>query len=429
MELRNAENQTNVLMTSYLTFRRSAVHPPLSLSDDANVDAQKMKTAENAVFRVATVLPSWNVLFRSVVRTFSSSSTSCEATDATNENEAPTQTGIIADNNNNTNGGDDEGDDDDYDDLAIIHITARDLLTQLREFLLQVRSLESLMTKFRQRMNMKDPVTQQPRYGDKTMKRVVDLLQKFDALQLAVNAIERNENSAIMSEYYGNKSSSSSLVTLMEDWVKVEDVTRNNKIRQEEWNNLQKREIEEKKQRELQALKEQEKLREELRLKKEREELAARAEKARLQRLREEEEAKRLVRDKERNYLASIPKGVEGVKLMLERLRRACEGNKKDLDVALDALHTLFSQIASRPEDVQFRRVRRDHPKFLEDIGRHDGGKEVLIAAGFVFAEVDGVDCFFSKEPDLEHDMDAWSQWFDVIKGTISAIEEEMIKG
>jgi hypothetical protein len=428
MELRNAENQTNVLMTSYLTFRRSAVHPPLSLSDDANVDAQKMKIAENAVFRVATVLPSWNVLFRSVVRTSSSSSTSYESTDATTDNEAPTQTDMIADNNNNTNGGDDDGDDND-DLLAIIHITARDLLTQLREFLLQVQSLESLMTKFRQRMNMKDPVTQQPRYGDKTMKRVVDLLQKFDALQLAVNVIERNENSAMMSEYYDNKSSSSSLVTLMEEWVKVEDVTRNNKIRQEEWNYLQKREIEEKKQRELQALKQQEKLREELRLKKEREELAARAEKARLQRLREEEEAKRLVRDKERNYLASIPKGVEGVKLMLERLRRACEGNKKDLDVALDALHTLFSQIASRPEDVQFRRVRRDHPKFLEDIGRHDGGKEVLIAAGFVFAEVDGVDCFFSKEPDLEHDMDAWSQWFDVIKGTISAIEEEMIKG
>jgi hypothetical protein len=428
MELRNAENQTNVLMTSYLTFRRSAVHPPLSLSDDANVDAQKMKIAENAVFRVATVLPSWNVLFRSVVRTSSSSSTSYESTDATTDNEAPTQTDMIADNNTNTNGGDDDGDDND-DLLAIIHITARDLLTQLREFLLQVQSLESLMTKFRQRMNMKDPVTQQPRYGDKTMKRVVDLLQKFDALQLAVNVIERNENSAMMSEYYDNKSSSSSLVTLMEEWVKVEDVTRNNKIRQEEWNYLQKREIEEKKQRELQALKQQEKLREELRLKKEREELAARAEKARLQRLREEEEAKRLVRDKERNYLASIPKGVEGVKLMLERLRRACEGNKKDLDVALDALHTLFSQIASRPEDVQFRRVRRDHPKFLEDIGRHDGGKEVLIAAGFVFAEVDGVDCFFSKEPDLEHDMDAWSQWFDVIKGTISAIEEEMIKG
>jgi PUB domain. len=148
-----------------------------------------------------------------------------------------------------------------------------------------------------------------------------------------------------------------------------------------------------------------------------------------VQRLREEEEAKRRVRENERNWLASIPKGVEGVKMMLERLRKACEGNKKELDVALDALYTLFSQIASNPENVQFRRVRRDHPRFLEDIGRHDGGKEVLIAAGFVFAEVDGVDCFFSKEPDLEHDMDAWSQWFDVIRGTVSAIEEEMIKG
>jgi hypothetical protein len=91
---------------------------------------------------------------------------------------------------------------------------------------------------------MKDPVTQQPRYGEKTMKRVVELLQKYDALQLAIHAIQKNEDGVLMTmmmmtKEQDDKSSSSSslsLVTLLEKWVKVEDITRDNIIREEEEN-------------------------------------------------------------------------------------------------------------------------------------------------------------------------------------------------
>jgi hypothetical protein len=56
------------------------------------------------------------------------------------------------------------------------------------------------------------------------------------------------------------------------------------------------------------------------------------------------------------------------------------------------------------------------------------GGKELLIAAGFTFTEIDGVKCFFSKEPDLESNMDGWSEWFNLVKNTMNVIEEEMMK-
>ena len=64
--------------------------------------------------------------------------------------------------------------------------------------------------------------------------------------------------------------------------------------------------------------------------------------------------------------------------------------------------------ILLRTPKMEYRRVRRNHPKFQEDIGRHDGGEGVLIAAGFRFGKVDGMECLISKEPDIEKDMDGW---------------------
>jgi hypothetical protein len=64
-------------------------------------------------------------------------------------------------------------------------------------------------------------------------------------------------------------------------------------------------------------------------------------------------------------------------------MREALKNDRAVLDVALGSLYTLLEQIVRKPEDVNFRRVRRNHPKFMEDIGKHVGGREVLIAAGF----------------------------------------------
>ena len=91
---------------------------------------------------------------------------------------------------------------------------------------------------------------------------------------------------------------------------------------------------------------------------------------------------------------------------------------------ALSALLTIFTQIAQHPEEINFRKIRRDHPKFDQDIGRHQGGKEILIAAGFQLVTLDEIPCFYSKEPDLENDMDGWSLWFDNLKANLDAVKE-----
>ena len=163
-----------------------------------------------------------------------------------------------------------------------------------------------------------------------------------------------------------------------------------------------------------------------MKLKQEQEELSRRAEEARMRRIETEQRAIQEERDADRMFLLSVDVGMDGVKTQIQTLRESC--SKAEFDVAMKALQTIFAQIASRPEEIQFRRIRRDHPKFMEDIGRHKGGKELLVAAGFTFKEIDGIKCLFSAEPDLVNDMDSWSSWFDLIKSTLERLNDEVSK-
>jgi len=116
------------------------------------------------------------------------------------------------------------------------------------------------------------------------------------------------------------------------------------------------------------------------------------------------------------------------VREQLRTLLESTSGNMEAQRGAVGALHVIFSQICSHPEEANFRRVRRDHPKFNQDIGQYPGGKEFLIAAGFQLAEIDGVPSFLSKEPNLETDMDRWSEWFDLLKATLQILDDHMKK-
>ena len=90
------------------------------------------------------------------------------------------------------------------------------------------------------------------------------------------------------------------------------------------------------------------------------------------------------------------------------------------------ALHTLFAQIVAHPEEDNFRRIRRDHERFLNDIGQYASGKEeLLIAVGFELGCIDDVPSFVCKEPNIETDMDGWASWFDLLKGTLELIEQK----
>ncbi len=301
------------------------------------------------------------------------------------------------------------------------NLSSEELLENLNCLKLRVETMAPLAAKFRQRMGLKDPVTNAPRYGEKTMKRVVALLDKYETLCHAMDIT----HGAKPNEDHNHPQKENLVAELEQKIKKQNDELKDAQKRLEEKQMLNQQEEERLK---AEVEKEQKRREEEeiLRLQAERAELATRAEIARRERIQNELRAAEMEREAERAFLDSIVVGVEGVKQQLQRMRKSC--SKKDLDIALDALYTLFSQIQSKPEEPKFRRVRRDHPKFKEDIGRHDGGKEILIAAGFTYVELDGIKCFFSKEPDLASDMDGWSEWFDLIKGTVAVIEEEMMK-
>lgn len=311
------------------------------------------------------------------------------------------------------------------------------ILTLLQSMQTQIEKLSFVMNKFRQRMHMKDPITLTPRYGQQTLTRVSNLLKKYDAVQrgveIAFHGDDTETNNTSSTSCNANASLSSSLVQQLQREIQIQQEHQEQMeklIHAEQQTMLH---AQQQAQQEEERKRQKEQMEETIRLQQEREDLARRAEHARCERMEEERrvlemEARRLQMEREADdaFLASVPKGLDGVKEQLHVLRQNC--NKEDLDTALGALYTLFSQINSKPEEIKFRRIRRDHPKFVNDIGRHLGGKEVLIAAGFTFTEMDGVKCFFSKEPDLKSDMDGWSEWFNLMKNTLATIEEEMIK-
>lgn len=112
------------------------------------------------------------------------------------------------------------------------------------------------------------------------------------------------------------------------------------------------------------------------------------------------------------------------MKEQLEVLKQSTANDPQAQKAALSALLQLFQQINAHPEETNFRRIRRDHEKFNQDIGRHQGGREILMAAGFELGAIDEVPCFISKEPDIEKDMDGWSAWFDLLKATLQILQE-----
>lgn len=302
--------------------------------------------------------------------------------------------------------------------------TAKEALEALERARSRLDALEGKCIKFRNRLGETDPVTGAPRYGSKTATRVLALLDIYDALTRGVSAAFGNDEHLAP----GGATSDSAVHCLRlnvkneEERRKRAEVDANNAAMKEAADAqvvAQQREEEER----LKAMEaERERVRQEA-------ELHQQALEARRRRAEEVARAQAAEREADRAFQDSIPKGPDGVRAQLTALRESCSGEAGAWDVAITALHTLFSQITARPEEIKFRRIRRDHPKFLQDIGRHTpGGVEVLIAAGFKLEMLDGVKSFFSKEPDLESDMDRWSDWFDRLKMTLQIIEEEMIK-
>ena len=262
-------------------------------------------------------------------------------------------------------------------------------------------------------------MTKKPRYGEKTLPRVMNVIRRYKALENGVEIVFCDDadtgRTCLVSSFriqvqeHTDQVNAKIQARQSQEQLEAERIAIEKKLAEEEA--------------EKQRLLEEQKKREE------EQELARRAEEARIRRLEGEQRVLDAERQEDEELLALVPTlGVDGVREQINRMREALKDDKAALDVALGSLYTLFEQIVRKPEEINFRRVRRDHPKFTEDIGRHVGGREVLIAAGFTLEKLDGVPCFFSKEPHIESDMDGWANWFDTLKKTLAVIEEEMMK-
>jgi hypothetical protein len=262
--------------------------------------------------------------------------------------------------------------------------SAQQIQQSMTEFRHRVEILEPLMGRFRKRLGEKDPITEKPRYGAQAQARVERLLSRYTAIA----ATDVNPS-------------------LVEDCVREEAQKANE-------------ESAEKRQAEQDALAakraivlEQQAAAAAERVERERQVAAERAAQVEVAQ-REAREAAAA----ERAWVRSIPRTLDSVRTQVQRFRQTAG--------SIVALKTIFSQILSHPEDENCRRIRRDHPKFLADIGNHDGGKEILIAGGFDVGFVDEVPSFICKEPNVETDLDGWTEWYDRIKGTLQIIQEEM---
>jgi PUB domain len=286
----------------------------------------------------------------------------------------------------------------------------------------RTETLQERIAKLERRLGDNDPVTGTPRYGEQTLARVVTLLRRYRHLQSAMQqcfltaldgesgATTTSENTAVASMRHAAQSEEDEARRSRE-----EEAARRQR-EEEEREAAERRRIDEAKRREEEVARE-----EELRIA----EQARQAQEARMAAVQAREEADRL----DRMWVQSVERGVEGVRKQLSILVESTESDDDPLarKIAIEALHTLFSQIVARPEEPNFRRIRRDHAKFHADIGRHKGGREVLLAAGFELGSIDDVPCFLSKEPNIEKDMDGWAAWFDLLKGALEAIEEQLI--
>ena len=308
-------------------------------------------------------------------------------------------------------------------------MTLSEIVSNLQRLKTETLELQPKMAKFRQRLDEKDKVTKKPRYGEKTQARVQHLLTAYDEL---AQILEQQSQSSASGDLpvaadsavpVSNDKDSDDIMILDRLQTRLEEEqARKDAQRQDQ----ERRELHEKQEKE--RIEREAKMLEEQRLREEQERLAQQeaAEQAELrQRAEQVRQERQAALEAERLWVESIKVSPEGVKEQIQILNESTASDPEARRTALSSLYQLFQQINAHPEETRFRRVRRDHEQFNNDIGRHKGGKEILIAAGFELGAIDDVPCFISKEPDIEKDMDGWSAWFDLLKATLQILEQE----
>lgn len=319
-----------------------------------------------------------------------------------------------------------------------------DTIIDLQSFQKRIIDLEPKVEKFSVRLSQKDPVTNAPRYGEQTTKKVTSLIDLYGELKRASELIS-NGNS---------DSNTGNILLILQKYQENEKSILNQIINEqkhqellEKQQALQNLEIEKQNQEEKERIERlnQETKNKELHLHAN----AKRTEKQTQERLRIDQFRQRQINDRE--YMKSIQKGKVGTQAQIKKLSDSLQKANQvaEYKVAITSLHLLFSQILKHPEEENNRCIRVKNNRFHQDIGRHDGAQDILIAAGFqirrtmadegeqqhsgdanvvVNDTTDDEITLLMIEPNIETQMDDWSMWFDSLKDTHEVLEHEMLK-
>jgi hypothetical protein len=113
---------------------------------------------------------------------------------------------------------------------------------------------------------------------------------------------------------------------------------------------------------------------------------------------------------------ASTPRAVEAALALL-----AGGGDRTAARRALNHLRQLWARIVAHPESEPCRTINAMNGEFRALLAGVPGGREVLAAAGFglhLILEKDAAArvTYVLPEPDLENEMDRWTEWFEFVK-------------
>lgn len=230
--------------------------------------------------------------------------------------------------------------------------SAKDALNLLESLRRRMETLRTKIDKFRKRSKEKDPVTDKPRYGEKTLNRVHALLALYDDLDRCLYvAFHPGEQQLLLQETDNNNISdetSTEIAPTLIDAIRKQAEEEENEAQQKEREEKERREREERERQAEEAraleLRRQQEDEERLREERERAERARRAEEMIRARDRAREEQERA----DRTWYDSVKKGPDGVREQLAILIESTSNDPNAQSTALGALHTMFTQIKTR---------------------------------------------------------------------------------
>ncbi|CAK4119683.1 unnamed protein product [Aphanomyces euteiches] len=230
--------------------------------------------------------------------------------------------------------------------------------------------LEVRIQKFVEKLNWKDPITNEPRYGPSMQTKIRELHERIQALASTIastaHEVEPKATNALQNQQARIEEARALEAQRLEQ-ARLEAA-------RAEQQALEAKRVAEIEQKEAERIAQQE--REALA----RAAQAVREERARAQAEKEKKEAEAKAALEQLNQ--SIPIGLEGLQTALGMLATSIT-DAKQLRQAQTTLYLLLKNICAAPENPNFRQIKASNEHFHKDLGQHVGGVQCLLAIGF----------------------------------------------